>query len=375
MTKRICFKYVATSFFVVLYFFSYLIAKFIDNNFLLAVSACFPIFILFSYFFDSKKYYVNKFSLFFLFVIFFLFIYSLLIENYKITRVFFNSFIFLSSWILAVHISSTQFLMKRIVTLLHYSYLLFCFTLLILAIMKGMLFHQYLGIISVGFSYNYISGYLVLMLSLYCSYFVKLKDKIPHGRINAIVVFLLCVLLFGRSGIFLSLLLLLSVFVYNSNKTERMFFIIFSVSLFFFVFYFHEILFEFILQTKFSEGLESPRHSMIKEYFSLLNVKTFLLGVNLFDMVTIEPYDYNPHNSFLLFHSNFGVFGLFLLYILLLLMFSQNNLWLIIFIFIYFLRGFFDVIILPGILDFILFSIILMVNSNSNSNSNFAPER
>lgn len=360
MIERSRVKYNIVVFLVTVYFFSFLISKIIGNNAGLMINVCLSFVIALSFCYESKSFKFNKIYLLALFFIISISLFYVYIGNYKYSRLIYSVSMFISSCIVAIFISKSSYLMRRIIIVLQCLFLLFCFFVLFLSFINGVEFYTYIESFSVGFSYNYISGYLILLFSLYCAFFARNENRIPYGRLQSIIVFLLCVLLYGRSGILLSGLLLVTVFFYNAKAVERIFYsLVFSV-LILVVFVFHEIFYDLISQTKFSEGVSSPRFGMLQEYFSLLNLKTLLFGVDLFDMKTIAPYDYNPHNSFLYFHATFGIFGFVLFFFMFMKVITVNNWGFTVFLLFFCFRGFFDVIIFPGILDFLFFSLILM---------------
>ncbi|MCW8328234.1 hypothetical protein MD588_05375 [Photobacterium sp. SDRW27] len=175
----------------------------------------------------------------------------------------------------------------------------------IISLQSGAPFYIYANDIFAGLSRNVVSFYAIFSMAAYLFSCKLYSQKIKYIRLFALVVF--CVLLFGRSGIAISLAVLLLALFHGSLKKGFIIFIV--ISLFVLVFY-HSLELS-LMETNFSKGVESPRSSMNAEFLGMLDLKTLLFGVKLSDMPTVMLFEGNPHNSFISVNMKFGYILLF----------------------------------------------------------------
>lgn len=211
-------------------------------------------------------------------------------------------------------------------------------------------------------SRNFISGYMILFL-VYYLYACRIHN-IKISIIYSILVTIACFILYGRSGIALSLsLLCISIFTRYGRKSILL---IFIITICMGLLYAVEIS-SLIQNSNFSHGVETERSEMLAQY--LASIKTpydILFGVDFFECCSlIARFDGNPHNSFIMLHARFGIFP-FLLFIFFYLYQAFSG---IIFKTIYFnilvlivlIRYSLDQFGLFGPVDFILFSIVIFI--------------
>lgn len=363
-------KFNITIFILCASFLLFITGKFEGDNLTLSVSVFLSVLAVFSVFFESKSPLVKIHYLLFMVAFVFVLLVSNFVANYQTSRLIYFSLNLVLSISIGLLLSERKIVVRNLVVRFYCGFLFLCLVITCLAMLDGQLPYIYLQDKLLGFSYNYISGYLILCFSLYCAYFSKGGMVIPYGRLNSIVIIVFCFLLYGRSGILFSSILSFLVFIYNSNNVQRLMLLsLFSIVIMLSLIYSEKVL-ELLFQTKFSEGVESPRFGMLKEYFSLIDARSLFFGVSFFDMKTIIPYDYNPHNSYIYLHSTIGVLGLFVPFLILLKASFYREPWFTIFIFVYLLRGMFDSILFPGPLDFLLLSILLMPKKYISNNLN-----
>src|SRR5690554_2062614 len=155
----------------------------------------------------------------------------------------------------------------------------------------------------VNSSYNVISAFLIFILA---SCLIVLKDRLVQFICCLVVVFI-CVVLYTRSSIFVSLFL---TFWFILFRFDNKILPIILASILLLLGLYFEVLVSVYEATKFaSSGLDSPRWSMWKSYYLSQDWQTFLIGIDLSTVDVIKDFNSNPHNSFINFHSNFGAFG------------------------------------------------------------------
>ena len=150
-------------------------------------------------------------------------------------------------------------------------------------------------------SRNYVSG----TLALFSIYYLALckRFEVQISLLVLLILLLNSILLYDRSGVLVAFLILLYG-IYQ--KFGRIIFLgTLSIGIIFFSMIF------LILQdfTNFSEGLDTPRTLLLTEYLSSLGKNYYLIfGADLKNCCgVIQYYGYNPHNSFLMSHSIFGI--------------------------------------------------------------------
>lgn len=208
-------------------------------------------------------------------------------------------------------------------------------------------------------SRNYVS--MIYIFILVMLHLVYNKEGKHLSLMYSLITFIGAIILFGRTGIIISTLILLYSLI-NSNISKFFKWLIcfiIIVSLFSSI----TILEAFLMEkTSFSQGIESPRSLMLEEYFATMteNLLTLLFGLELeYCCPTIVGHKYNTHNSFIMGHVRFGVFHLFLSIIIYIYVLSSKNFLLIFFISIIYFRYWFDQIGLFSPVDIVLFYILV----------------
>lgn len=212
-------------------------------------------------------------------------------------------------------------------------------------------------------SRNYVSAiyiFILCLLILSCDrYGIKISFVYP------LTTFLGCVILYGRSGIVISLLLMLYLYFFNKRYLIAKLSVI-GVIVMVIVYNAEQLTLFFIEKTSFAYGVESERSVMIQEYMNGISsgLDNFIFGVMLDECcLTIKSFDGNPHNSFIAGHIRYGIFHLiFVIGVMLYIFLSRNILYIFIF-FIYCLRLFIDQLGFFSPLDIVVFYIIFLVKS------------
>lgn len=233
-----------------------------------------------------------------------------------------------------------------------------------------------------GGSRNYISGYLSLFTILYV-----FLCAVRNVKINVFVVYINIIcsfLLYGRSGIIVSVMIFFSVFVFRKG-IRNSFFISIPIVLIsiFSIWYYLDYLYELFISTNFSRGLESERTRMFFEYLhSLDSINKLIFGNDLTTCCDyISQFDNNPHNTFIMAHSRFGLWIFLVIFMLCIficakflkrgkefLKVSNPCVFGVILMFVVFIRYYIDQFGLFGITDFIPFTIILYITKSSSFN-------
>lgn len=220
-----------------------------------------------------------------------------------------------------------------------------------LAVKSG--FNPYFGDdIIINASRNIVNGYLIFGIVYYLFFCITLDKKI---YLPLILLFTInCILLYGRSGIAISTMLLaFSIFkVYRKP-------VIAIISLFL-LFSFNYIYQYIVSSTKFSSGLESVRPIIYDEYFSLLSLTDIVFGRSIHNCCSfIVSLGGNPHNSFLHGHMFHGIAHTGLFVIITLVIILTKNINLIFLMLILYLRHSLDWLGLFSITDAVIFSIFI----------------
>lgn len=164
-------------------------------------------------------------------------------------------------------------------------------------------------------SRNYVSVYLIFLIFL-CFF----KSKNPHHLLIPIIFsFGVSISAIGRGGI-LTFLIMLLIFlgIYSLQSIKKFFSFIFLLLLMFIAYQISDFNLENVLVKYFPRlaGIESgvqasnfERHTFLEVYWTSMKADffDFLFGVP-FEKINIK----NVHNSFLQFHSSYGIFPLML---------------------------------------------------------------
>lgn len=219
-------------------------------------------------------------------------------------------------------------------------------------------------------SRNYISAYLILFY-IYYMYASYINNK-KLNLIYPIFIVVACIFLYGRSGIILSLLAFVISILKSGGRAKIT---IFTVCGLMVIVMFYDQLMTILLNSNLSHGVETERSGMLEQYFSSIRTaKDLLFGVDLFQCCSlIIKFEGNPHNSFIMMHSRFGIFPFLVIIGFYVLQLYKGilikNIYLNTLLLIIFMRYFLDTIGFFGPVDFILLSIAISIFGNQASKS------
>lgn len=218
-----------------------------------------------------------------------------------------------------------------------------------------------------GSSRNVVSAVGIYYLIIYSVSMISLRDKSPV--IFSFIILVVCIICFGRAGIFFGFLVFsfsvfYNLFISSSNSKRNKLLLSVLAAAAFIVFsyvYFSDLLESLLGLTNFSKGVESPRSDMVRDYLQFLGFYEFLMGVDLKAIPIFNEYSGNPHNSYILGHSSYGFFYLLFIFLLILccLFFQINSrqFYLSFLLFFWLGRIFFDILSLMYYLDFVVYYI------------------
>jgi hypothetical protein len=186
----------------------------------------------------------------------------------------------------------------------------------------------------------------------------------------SIILIIISVLSYGRTGIILSfvMFIIIYLFVFFNHFTFKkiIIYVFISAILLIVLFRIYPIL---INETNLSRGLESKRFMIYSSYLEKINLNNVFTGYNYKQIPVVKSLNNNPHNSFIVFHYNLG-FGLilFLLMVFLyfyigLINFSLRINFIMCFSFIFLIRALIDTIAFIGMYDFIFFYSLILINN------------
>jgi hypothetical protein len=228
-----------------------------------------------------------------------------------------------------------------------------------------------------------------------------MEGKIRPVIWPALTVMILCIIANGRSGMIVSILLFMTVLLFNikhiyliamnkykPNRTILFLFVLFlGIISFIIATYTLPLLIEWFKTSRFnSEGIYSIRFEMWKQYFSELTFKRALFGRNLDqypitvvrDGVLLIKHS-NPHNSFLDLwaKSGFFAFPIFLITILTIWYLKEKSLFLSIIFILFLLRSSTDMVIYLRRSDYVFFAYMFLAFKGTGiesliSNSKYA---
>jgi|GEM_PF-2863847 len=212
-------------------------------------------------------------------------------------------------------------------------------------------------------SVNGVSALALIFQIFYSTSYYKLHKKLPY--ITPLITMVICIMAFGRSGIAVSVLILLLTFFvnYKHYKILNSFFLVSLIVLFLFLF--QELLQFFEHYTNFGRGLESPRQEMLNDYLSVVNFISFFTGgINLLSIPSISIHDGNPHNAYIYSHAGLGILYLMFivsiwLYVFYIFTFYKNTLVYFSFLMLFSIRFFFDTGSLFGASDFLFYYLLI----------------
>lgn len=144
-----------------------------------------------------------------------------------------------------------------------------------------------------------------------------LNMKGVKSPIPLFVLFILCVFSQGRSGILVSLMLLIAHYLFNFQNNRKLWVQV-SQKLLLLLLFLGVILnyystFEERLDYLNDKKLESEgRYDLLQSYVNSIDYVTIFTGVSLKSIPVFKSYNYNPHNSYITCHINFGFMALFM---------------------------------------------------------------
>lgn len=212
-------------------------------------------------------------------------------------------------------------------------------------------------------SYNLISAVIVYVTVFLISVY---KDSVFKSLLPLSIAVVICFFLYARSSI--AVVFMAFLWWLSFRIKIRYLFWVFVLIVLVLVFWDNGLL-DLYSQTKFSSsGLDSPRWEMWRSYFQAQDWRSVLLGIDLSKVDVVSDYNNNPHNSFIRFHSLFGLLGLALLIFVLIYVAFFSPLFYKGAVFLLLIRASTDVIVMPGFLDFYFFLVLIYsVNRYKNS--------
>lgn len=207
-------------------------------------------------------------------------------------------------------------------------------------------------------SYNFTSSLILFLLTSLTAIKYRVENYIVLWPSVLSTLFMLY-LADARSSLALSLLFFLVCMRFKFLPKKLVYDVVFLLLLFVLIFLLFQELYQIYLVTRFAtEGLDSPRWTMVIGYIQRIDFYSFFWGVDLKDIPMIVNYDLNPHNSFLRLHSLLGFPAIALLVFFLLssfLNFSKVKSFLVLMFYIVLVRSAFDTLIFPGMLSIFFF--------------------
>ncbi|WP_168405687.1 hypothetical protein [Acinetobacter indicus] len=299
---------------------------------------------------------INKLLL--LFFIFSIFIYTFLgflSPNYEFSKLILSLLYIFSciGYALILFFNKNNLILSKIIYLGFLVFLLFHF------ISMGFLSFEEFNNIFYASSRNVVSAALIcLLLNLILISKINNKDLSFFYYLSCL---LFCVLLYGRTGILISILLLsYKIITYFKNLYS-----VFLLVIFLFVGNFYLGYFLGFLEnnTNLSKGLESPRSMLLNEYLNsiFLSNKNLLFGSDINKCCQYAVlFNENLHNSFLYAHSRFGIISFIYFILFTLFVFFTRN-FLVIFIYcVLILRYFYDELGFFGVFDISFYILLIM---------------
>ncbi|MGF1704245.1 hypothetical protein L4D09_28620, partial [Photobacterium makurazakiensis] len=151
----------------------------------------------------------------------------------------------------------------------------------------GVPFYIYANEIFFEQSRNSVSWYAIFSMLFYAYSCMLLGEKAKVIYLIPLVFY--CLILYGRSGIALALASLILIVTRGSISKLLMLSILAGIVIIYNLPWIQDA----ILETNFSRGFESPRSMINSEFMNSLNLKTFFLGVNIWDVPTAFGYGGN----------------------------------------------------------------------------------
>lgn len=187
--------------------------------------------------------------------------------------------------------------------LLDYKQYFFHFLLLAcLLIIIRLLFIHDENLIFFEASRNIVATFILFPVICCFLFTLQKKSLLPV----AVLTVLMCFLLKGRTAILISAVIL-GVAFYKTFGLKGLLIFTFACSPALFFMDFSSLNESIVDHTNFSEGLKTTRSVIYEEYFTNFSLSDFLFGRSFEGMEIINILNNNPHNSFILVHSLFGL--------------------------------------------------------------------
>lgn len=307
-----------------------------------------------------------KYSIEFLFIVFFILsIPFIVLSNYSTIAYFLLT---LWSVILAIAFLKDENLKYFYIGI---KYLLYLYILVILFYLY-FTFGKYLQgyhleyMINEKVSANGVTSFLDMLLGVYTSLRIKLKNK------SSIIISLLSLYIaiegYGRGSIIFVLIMIIInlIFIFfHLKKSYKLFFILANISLISLLLPFSYDVYQ---TTKLASGFESPRFEMLNEYLNKIDVYSLFFGASYDNTIISNEYNNNPHITYIRTHHIFGLFYLFgLVYIIFKKIFyvvTSNNLvnWMILCILLNILiRTISEPLLFPSLFDSFFIIILFLI--------------
>lgn len=231
-------------------------------------------------------------------------------------------------------------------------------------------------------SRNAISGNVLLLAALL--YFSQWQKLSTISLMPAIITVLLCIYGEGRTGILVSVVLLIVVLFQYLFKVKAfaLFKVIAVFTLIGLALLLVNTVFSDALQVLFSrfdrEGMDTVRYEIWSSYLAEVfsDPKWFIFGAPTDSSWILTYYDGNLHNAFFMLHSRFGMIGFCLVCVTLLLyaLFSikECHVFEVTLIAVLVLRSFYDWIAFTGLYDVFFISLTLVVFLKGLNLGNYA---
>lgn len=191
------------------------------------------------------------------------------------------------------------------------TFYLYCIFLLI-SLFKSNFDVEAYNLILYGASRNMLSAILILLSIFVFASFYHARQILP---LHVFVISVgLCVMLYGRTGILLSTLLLVYAFYYRWGVKGLG--LIAMAPLVFVVIDPTQLMSAIESMTNFKRGLSTERLRMVAEYYYNFNLYDLFFGRDLRECCGyITEFQSNPHNSFLMAHLRYGIVAWLLFFI------------------------------------------------------------
>jgi len=223
-------------------------------------------------------------------------------------------------------------------------------------------------------SENFV-GWVALVLGIFYYLLVRYQNQ-KIKVLPALGVLAFAIICIGRGTILASLILTFAVMIrrfYNGSAYHKFFFFS-AFSLIMTGFFMYQEWQTIILEgfRKFQEKGFSMDHRevLISGYFEKINTVTLFAGVNP-AQPPFTNFNENFHNSYLLAHSNFGIWAIigFVFLMTLMLRGLKNNIFTVLMLLVFLARIFTDTLAFVGYFDFIFFFGVYLLRSLIKANS------